>query len=49
MLSSRRPALLVAMAVVVALLLAVTLAVLLVPSLSWAGVLGWLTTEEVNV
>jgi hypothetical protein len=35
----------VAVIVLVALLvLAVTLAVLLVPSLAWADVLGWLTT-----
>jgi hypothetical protein len=29
---------------VVVVLLAVTLAVLLVPSLSWAGILEWITT-----
>ncbi len=44
MLGRKRPVVLLGMALIVAMLLAVSLAVLLLPSLSWAGVLEWITT-----
>ena len=43
MLERKRPVVLLAVAILVALL-AMTIAVVLVPSLSWAGVLEWITT-----
>ncbi len=44
MLGRRSSLILLGMALIVAMLLAVTIAVVLVPSLSWAGVLEWITT-----
>lgn len=44
MLGRRSSLVLLGMALIGAMLLAVSLAVLLLPSLSWAGVLEWITT-----